>query len=314
MEPDETNDFAEEAEIDRVELSEDDDPKLQDELDPVEQDDQEIIAEEGTDDEADEVEANDEVEDQEAEVEPEAAELSDDVMVKMADGSQVSLRELKDSPMLKADHTRKTQKLAASEKALFEKSQHLEQVTSFIVKKIADSMPQQPDPNLAITDPAKYVQQQAQAQAAELQLAELVKGAQEAAGIAKQVDQDALANLKASEHEKLVAALPELGQPDNHSKFIKDVEGLAAELGFAEGDIGKIVDHKVFRLAHLALKGAAAEKAQKTVKEKVRKAPPAKAVKPGQGARKANQRDAARRRLSADDSIENAVAALMAGR
>jgi hypothetical protein len=309
MDEDETNDLLE-GEIDNVEPSDDDDPEFIDEADPSE-DDGDTETDEGTEDETDEAEAEDEAEDQEAEGEPEAAEIADDVLVKMADGTTVTLRELKDSPMLKADHTRKTQEIATQRESVKADAERIEGITQAFVDHLTALIPDEPNPSLALTNPDQYTGQKAQYEAAVAQVQKLIEIGSQPKEVTSKLSEEDQANHNRAEYQKLVAAVPEAVDPKVREQMFADVREVANRVGFADADLKDMNDHRFFLLARMAKKGLEAETAKTKAKAKAAKAPPVAAKKPGQGTNVKGDKSRKMQRLMKDDSIENAVAFLI---
>ena len=308
---DETNDSFED-EIDNVELSENDDSELSDDLDPDE-DDKELEDGDETDDEADEIdeEPSEDDGDDDQEADDATEELSDDTEVTLSDGSVVKLGDLKDSPMLKSDHTRKTQELSNQRKAVTEKADRAEAIMSSLVDYLGSVMPPEPDISLAYTDSAKYTAQKAQYDTAMAKLSELISLADAPKEIKQEMSDEDHQRKIQDEGQRLQAMFPNIAKPEARKEFFGNVMGAATELGFTPDEVNGQADHRLFALAHWASIGMRAEKQKSVAKKKAQKAPapkPTKAAVKGNSTRKAD----ARKKLLADDSIENAVAFLEA--
>lgn len=311
---DETNDLSSQEDgIDNVELSESDDAETWDYFDPDEdQDDEEAPEDEATDDEPDEdVEeaAEDEAEDDDQEAEePAASELADDVRVKLPDGSTVTFGELKESPMLKADHTRKTQEIANQRKTVKADVERMQRITEAFVDHVSSLVPEAPDASLALSDPNKYTAQKAQYEAAMEQVRKLIELGDAPKEIAKEMnDADRQERLREA-NQQLIDMFPEAAGGKTREAFFTNVQTVANDLGFSNEELGQVEDPRIFALAHWAKKGMEAEKAKAKAKEKVAKAPPAAPRKPGTGAGKRSGNREAMRKLSRSGSIQDAMA------
>jgi len=269
------------------------------------------------DQEADEIEAD--ADDEEGEDEGEtdegddaepAPEPTDDVHVTV-NGEKVALSELKAGYQRQADYSRKTQEVSEKRKGLEALSarvnQTVEAVADFLIKQI----PPAPDPQLAMTDPNRFVQMKAMHEAATAQVSALL----EQAGQVKQVEQ-ALTNehkreLLTQENAKLVERFPVTPTKEGHAKFFETASAAAKELGYNDDEIKSVMDHRMFALAHYAAMGMRAEKAQAKAKAKVQNAPPVaspKAQKQGVNASKARRNQEAMKRLARTGSIADALA------
>lgn len=239
-----------------------------------------------------------------------APEPTDDVHVTV-NGEKVALSELKAGYQRQADYSRKTQEVAEKRKGLEALSarvnQTVEAVADFLIKQI----PPAPDPQLAMTDPNRFVQMKAMHEAATAQISALL----EQAGQVKQVEQ-ALTNeqkreLLMQENAKLVERFPVTATKEGHAKFFETAATAAKELGYSDDEIKSVMDHRMFALAHYAAMGMRAEKAQAKAKAKVQNAPPVaspKAQKQGVNASKARRNQEAMKRLARTGSIEDALA------
>lgn len=303
---DETNDTPQEGVTDNVELSTDDDPEAFDYYDPDdEQDDEVDDVAEGTDDEADEAEAEDEAESQEAEDEPKASDIADDVLVSLPDGTTVKFGDLKESPMLKADHTRKTQALAQEREAVKADTQRFQNIQKAFVDHLAQMVPAEPNPALAISDPNKFVAQKAQYDAAMGQLQKIIEIGEQASSVADGMSEADRQKVAAEENAKLVSMFPVAGT-EKRQEFFQAANQAALELGFTAPELGKVTDHRMIALAHWAKIGMDAQKAAAKAKTKV-EAAPATPRKPGRGAKAANGNREAMRRLSKSGSLQDAL-------
>ena len=292
-----------------VDLSDDDIPEDLDFDDPEEiQDTEEEEELEGADDETDEVEAENEAEDQEAE--DQTDENPADVTVTLDSGESVSLEELKSGYLRQADYTRKTQSNATERTALAEQAQLMQNVTDAFVQHMQSTLPPEPPMELMATDPQKHYLLSVQRQQAIGQIQNILQMADQPNQVANALSADDRRKQAVAENDKLVQMFPDAIGGESRKAFFSDVQGVAEQLGYSTEELNNVSDHRLFALAHWAKRGMDAEKAKATVKEKVKKAPPAKATKPGQSARKSQVRAKARERLLKDDSIENAVALL----
>src|SRR5690606_10445243 len=122
---------------------------------------------------------------------------------------------------------RKTQEVAEKRKGLEALSarvnQTVEAVADFLIKQI----PPAPDPQLAMTDPNRFVQMKAMHEAATAQVSALL----EQAGQVKQVEQ-ALTNeqkreLLTQENAKLVERFPITATKEGHAKFFETASAAA---------------------------------------------------------------------------------------
>lgn len=306
---DEPNDTSEQDVTDNVELSEDDDLDSFDYFDPDDdQDDDVAEVDEGTDDEADETETPEETDgedDQEADDKPQASEIADDVLVTLPDGTAVKFGDLKESPMLKADHTRKTQAVAQERDAVKAETQRIQNIQKAFVDHISQMMPAEPDASLALSDPNKFVAQKAQYDAALGQLQKIIEIGEQAGSVGESLSQADQEKQRAESNAKLLEMFPETGT-EKRAEFFKAANTAALEVGFSAEELGKVTDPRLIALAHWAQIGKESTKAAAKAKAKVQAAPAAPR-KPGVGAKKANTNVNAMRKLSKTGSIHDAL-------
>lgn len=254
--------------------------------------------------------------DDEGEAEPEATDVAteavaayaeDTAVVKLSDGTEMPVAELKNGYLRQSDFTRKTQELANERKAVSSDVERMQRITTAFVDHLTALVPDPPSPSLAMTDPAKYVSQKAQHEAAMGQVQKLI----EMGSVSKEVGAAMSGADKQRQiqeaNARLVEMFPEAASGKGREAFFNGVQSAANDLGFSNDDLTAVRDPRVFALAHWAAKGMAAEKAKAAAKAKVAAAPPATPRKPGQGARQANGNAAAMRRLTRSGSIHDAV-------
>jgi len=266
-------------------------------------------------DDTEEDEAPDDEEEGEPEGEAEEAEpeetpvvyAEDTAVVKLADGTEVPIAEIKNGYLRQSDYSRKTQEVANERKTVQADVERMQRITTAFVEHIAALVPDPPPEELFYTDRAKYQLMEHQYRKASEQIQELIKIGDAPKEVGEAMSNADRQKLLHEENEKLISLIPEAGAPEGRQAFFKGVQSAANEFGFSDEELSGLTDHRVFALAHWAAKGKAAEKATATAKAKVAKAPPATPRKPGQGARKANGNAEAMRRFKRSGSIHDAV-------
>ena len=300
-EPDNT--FDEDVTDNAMTTSDDDTASEYDYFDPDE-DTEEAVEQDAPDDEADATEGEAD------EAEPDAAPVAyadESAVVKLADGTELPVAELLKDRMRQQDYTRKTQEVANERKTVQADVERMQRITTAFVDHLTALVPDPPSPSLAMTDPAKYVSQKAQHEAAMGQVQKLI----EMGSVSKEVGAAMSGADKQRQiqeaNARLVEMFPEAASGKGREAFFNGVQSAANDLGFSNDDLTAVRDPRVFALAHWAAKGMAAEKAKAAAKAKVAAAPPATPRKPGQGARQANGNAEAMRRLTRSGSIHDAV-------
>jgi hypothetical protein len=285
-----------------------------------------------------EAEAEPEEGEDEAETDDEAAakpkkQPGDDVTVKLDDGSQVTLRELKRGFLRQSDYTRKTQELSENRKATEEQRKTLSAVAEqqkeafeVVAALIREQIPEPPDPSLIQTNPQLFLQQKelresAQAKLQHLALAyrqsqEGVKAQTEAEKKAQvEAERKELDDLKRTEYEALVKAMPKLGTEEGRKAFLKEAAEIGGKVyGITPEQIGNIVSHVEVRILHDAIQWRKLQSQKMEAVSKAKQAPPlrpANRAAPGQKV-KAKQAEALAVLRNAGSTEDARMAAAMA--
>jgi hypothetical protein len=259
------------------------------------------------DDEGDEPEPDAEDEDSASDDEeaekPAKKQPGDDVTVKLDDGAQVTLRELKQGFLRQSDYTRKTQEIAATRKTLESERQTLtqaaqqqQQAFEVAAALIQEQMPPAPDVGLIQTNPQLYLQQQALREQALQKLQNLAHARQvteqnlKVESEAKQREQaEELKRIKAEEHALLVQKLPKLREPKALEAFVRDaVEIGGRKWGITPEQIGNIFSHQEALILHAAINWEKSQSAKMKAVAEAKKAPPLRPAprqQPGQRAK-----------------------------
>lgn len=290
---------------DNVNPSETDTFDEADDLGPDEQDTLETEAESEPDGETDEAAPAD-AESQEAdEAEPEP--VSEDALVRMADGKTVSVKELIRGQLRQADYTRKSQELATARDSVKADATRIGSIAQTFADHLQKLIPAMPDGNLAVSNPGKYVAQKAQHEAAWAQVEKLIELGEQAQTAVSQVTEAQTRERMAEENHRLSLTFPETATTAGRQKFFARALEAAEAAGFSADEVGGISDHRLFIMAHWAKKGMEAEAAKAKVKVKAESAPPVAPRKPGHAAAKANSNDQAMRRLARTGSLQDAA-------
>ena len=246
----------------------------------------------------------------EAEAEPEKVYADEKAVVKLADGTEVPVADLIKGNMMQQAFTRKTQEVANERKALTDFVDRMQRIQEAFVDKVTSMIPPMPPHSLAASDPAKYVAQMARYEAGMEEAKQMISMADTPKEISAAMSE---ADQKRQLHEanqRLIEMFPETAGGKTREAFFNNVQSVANDLGFSNAELSSTRDPRIFALAHWAAKGMAAEKARTVAKAKVAAAPPATPRKPGQGVGQGKGNADAMRKLRANDSFENALAAL----
>jgi hypothetical protein len=242
--------------------------------------------------EPDEGDAEEQPDEEEAEAKPKK-QPGDDVTVKLDDGTQVTLRELKRGFLRQSDYTRKTQeaselrKAAEAERAaLSTVAEQQKQAFEVAAALIRDQIPDAPDPALIHTNPQLYLQLKEQREGAQRKLHDLavayqqsqegVKAQTEAQKKAEEARQrKELDDLKRTEYQALVKAMPKLGTEEGRKAFLTEASEIGGKVyGITPEQIGNIISHVEVRILHDAIQWRKLQSQKMEAVSKAKQAPP----------------------------------------
>lgn len=264
--------------------------------------------------ETDDIEASeggDDVEESDGEGEAEASTPEpDDSATITVDGQTLTIGELKKGYFREADYTRQKQQVSQKERDLEALTARVTTSVNAIAEFLSKQIPDAPDASLAMTDPGRYVREKAQHEAAMVQINAILEQANAPKEVAEKLTAEQRKTLLAEENAKLVEAFPQTATEEGRKKFFETAAGVARELGYSDAEIGEVIDHRMFKLAHYAALGMQAEKARAKAAKKVENKPPVAPQKrqPGANAAKAAKNREAMKRLSRTGSIADAMA------
>jgi len=276
---------------------------------------EEIEAE--TDSETDEPEDGQEADQSEtADDEPEDGEEGDELpepddgVTVTVNGEKLALSALKSGYMRQQDYSRKTAEVAEKRKALEALSNRVTTSVNAIAQLLTASVPPMPDQALALTDPQKHYRMKVLHDTAMAKVAEVIEKANEPKAALEALSNQQRTELLQSENAKLSEAFPQTTSPEGRKKFFENTTSAARELGFTDEELAGVTDHRLFKLAHYARIGLAAEAAKAKAAKKVANVPPVAPAKrqPSTNASKAAKNREAMKRLDRTGSIHDAMA------
>jgi hypothetical protein len=231
----------------------------------------------------------------------------DDVTVKLDDGTQVTLRELKRGFLRQSDYTRKTQEASELRKAAEAERQALstvaeQQKEAFEVAAalIRDQIPDAPDPALIQTNPQLYLQLKERREGAQRKLHDLaVAYRQSQEGVQAQTEaqkkaeearqRKELDDLKRTEYQALVKVMPKLGTEEGRKAFLAEAVEIGGKVyGITPEQIGNIISHIEVRILHDAIQWRKSQSVKMEAVSKAKQAPPLRPANrqaPGQKAK-----------------------------
>lgn len=253
-----------------------DNPETEDVAAEEEEDDAENVneTEEETDEESTDEEAEPDDDQDEGEDDGEDEEVEQKVA--LADGSEVTLEELRAGYERTQDYTRKTTELSERSKALETRLTEVNTIAQAIAEFVQKNSPAKPDVQLAYTDPQGFSIAQAEYEHGQQVLGEILAAADQAQSNQQTFTDEQYKAYLQKEHQTLIEKQPELADKTKRDAFYDAANKAAMAVGFSEKEIKSGTDHRLFILAHQAAlyQKAQAEKAatKKKVTEKVREA------------------------------------------
>lgn len=282
------------------------------------------IQNEGTEDGADEIEAEDQDAEQsgqdedETETDDEAdsdeeqpqddSDEDEPASIKLKTGEEVSLDEVISGYMKGADYTRKTQAVAKRAGELEALNSRLERTVEVFTDFLSKNLPPQPDPGLAYSDPNAYVAQKAYYDQQMGQFEQLLSMAQEPKAVKQDLsDADHQAAIERG-NERLAEMFPTIATEKGHKAFFENVFAAGQKLGIDRSVIERTTDPNLLALGYYAKIGMDSLDKAKVAKAKVAVAPKAAPKKQSvQVAGKARENAKAMDRLKKTGSIYDAV-------
>ena len=272
---------------------------------------------------SEELEANGEVESEEAEYSEESDEPVEEVKPRYkakvgGEEVEVELDELINGYQRSKDYTQKSQALAEQRKAMDAEREHLEHVKqermAYAQKlKALDSFLSQQNKGedlevLKETDPIGYAVKVAEQSQREKQLA-VVRAEQQRIAQQQQAEQQqSLQNHLKAESEKLASVIPELATPKGDA-IRKEIREYAKSVGWSDQELASVYDHRAVLTLYKAMKFEQLQKGKPETLKKVQQAP--KMLKPGTSTpnTKSSQEKQVMQKLRQSGKVRDAAAA-----
>ena len=173
---------------------------------------------------------------------PKADEESEDVTVRLNDGTEVSLGELEQTYVAsKSTEGQASEYLAASEHLKGIETNYRSAAAEMsakndaLVKYLEGLVGPEPDISLISTDPASYQYQKALRDQSIAELNNIKGMVAETQAVDAGASQERLTAVRADEERKLIAAMPTLASPAERAKFDDNVTSTAKQFGFTDG-------------------------------------------------------------------------------
>lgn len=243
----------------------------------------------------------------------EAKTPDDGVRVKLDDGNEVTLGELKRGFLRQSDYTRKTQEVAQDRRAISEAAQRLTQADQTLrqqldlaVTVLQSSLPQPPDPGLINTDAVGYLQQKAAYDQRMAELNRLAQARTEAEQRAQETQSYRFRENVAAEMQALTDKVPEFRSPEKRTAFMTEAADIASRAyGLSGEEIGNIVDHRQVLVLRDAIAYRKLQSEKMRAVAKAKSAPPIRpAVRQAPGTRQVAEQKSAEQRLRQEGSVD----------
>lgn len=210
------------------------------------------------------------------------------------DGKLLSLHELVNGYAANHDHDVVRSRLEDEARAVRQAAQAVVDSAWSLAEFLARNLPPQPDANLAMVDPASYTAQKADHDAARDGVNFILYEAHKTEVQTNQFSSQRHLDRIQNENTRLVEHFPECGYLEGRERFFDSIRDVAYACGFTEDELRQVVDHRLFRLAHLAVIGKQAKQERSKSRRKKH--------------HRRRQHGSAMARLERSGSIEDALA------
>lgn len=241
------------------------------------------------------------------EQEPQAFDGDDGIQVPLEDGSTRTLGELKadasEFQRMNEELRSETEALGQTRQSLSQYVQAVPQAIQLVEQNLANLLGPPPEQNLKQSNPQEYAFQMMQRQEAAKEFLALLGPLYQATNAQAQIAEQDLAQIKQTEVQKLVRAMPQLKSERAMSEHTASTLAFAKEVGFTEADYNSTADHRLHVMMHYGAIGFKTVQNQKNAKRRIAGKPLGKA----QAASKAPPNKSAMRNLSKTGSFEDAM-------
>ncbi len=240
-------------------------------------------------DEPDDTADDDESVDDEADDQPRDEKgrfASDGLKVRLENGDVVTVADLKRSPLLQADYTRKTQEVAEQRRNYEHGTRRVEQLESELSNErewtasvLAYLTPKAPDRSEIANDPIGYQERMAAWQEAQQYMQSLQQQHAIAQQRRQQMSAEQMQEQAKEGRNRLLEAVPELRDDAKFRAFADDVLRHGTEhYGFTRDELGGVTDPRMLRTLHDAIKWRRLQAQKPKAQDKAKGRPP---VSPG---------------------------------
>lgn len=248
--------------------------------------------------------------------------VADDAKVRLEDGTEITVAELKNGTLRLQDYRRKTEEVAAERKALTAKAESIQKFEQdlsadrdFIIELTQSLMPQKPDYSMVSVDPIGYAEQKAQYEARKEHLDYLLQVKQHLTQKAAGEQEEQLKETRQREWQATLEKMPELKDSTRLQSFVGEINKHALEYGYTPQEIQQVgLDHRQVLVLRDAIKWRNLQASKSKVNAKVEGRPPVQrgGTRQSPGLQKARDVKSAMERLKSSGSLRDGIAALIA--
>lgn len=189
--------------------------------------------------------------------------LTDDVLVTIKGGEQVSLAELRDGYMRQSHFTRERQKDA-------QRASHIQRVTEKVQAFLQAQIPPPPHPSMAYSAPQQYQALMAQHDASVRAWQHATELGEEAKEQSESFMTDEQQQALDEQRALMIEKFPVLATKQGRDDFVKEVSALTSRAGYSEEEVRGLGDYRAITVLRYAAKGLAAEIAAAKAKAKLK--------------------------------------------
>jgi len=245
--------------------------------------------------------------------------ITDDTKIKLDDGSELSIGEIKKGYLRQADYTKKTQELAAEkaqlgtmEQAKVEiRNQSLNEIGK-IKHQLATHWKYNFDINwqqLAADDPYEYAQKKEQAATFESQVQQLAQLETALKQENERIEREAFVANQQRAREEIVQKFPEFGNKETATPILKGMTKYLSDNGFSKEEIEGIADSRVLSILYSAYKAQTTAQAVPAAKAAIADKP--KISPPVNRPHGNSKTEATRKTFTDTGTVEDAAAMIM---
>jgi hypothetical protein len=209
-------------------------------------------------------------------------EADESLVVRLRDGTRITVAELKKGYGREADYTRKTQELAEQKKAVESRQTQLSQHEQFFTQaaehavRVARAfMPKPPDASLRDSDPVEYFLQKDRYDRAEAHVRSLESAQAAQADRAAHEQGELIRDHLATQQKLLIDKVPEFRSEKARRAFWDEALAVAhAHYGYSADEMSQVHDHRLMLVLKDALAYRRLQASKPKAEAKVKEAPP----------------------------------------